>query len=332
MKKSKVVILSSIVAAGAIAASAILIPTMLNKKSNKKNIETKDVKNSVNSDVQKPLVVKDLNSEIKDFKFKLSFKELNEKSKDKAIFEFVDKEGKEEIDNLSFGDKVSFKVQYRNSKENIALTDLRVYVDKEEWSLGVYYDSNKDVYEVQIPPKDSDWAKEFLSKKEEDVVNLEIKAYFGPKFINGWVYEFNSRTYAIEIKEVGFVFDDVKNNKHKIVALEGDQTYIKPTQFRVYLGGYDIEIENLKISAGAQLMFINEPEHSNTLDNKKSPIIHIKGGYRSIYAEDRQLKVEGAIGRYGDVEYSNAMKAACGIPVILEEKDLDLNWIKKGQN
>ena len=41
------------------------------------------------------------------------------------------------------------------------------------------------------------------------------------------------------------------------------------------------------------------------------------------------LKIEGAIGRFGDVEYSNSMKAACGIAVILESDDLDQEWIEK---
>ena len=69
-------------------------------------------------------------------------------------------------------------------------------------------------------------------------------------------------------------------------------------------------------------MFINKSEYGNSTTNKQVPIIDLYGGYRSMYTEDRQLKIKGAIGRYGDVEYSNSMKAACGIPVILEEKDL----------
>ena len=38
------------------------------------------------------------------------------------------------------------------------------------------------------------------------------------------------------------------------------------------------------------------------------------------------------VDRYGDVEYSNSMKAACGIPVILESDDLDKEWIEKQKN
>lgn len=50
-----------------------------------------------------------------------------------------------------------------------------------------------------------------------------------------------------------------------------------------------------------------------------------------MYAEDRQLKIEGAVGRYGDVEYSKALQAACGMGVILEWDDLDKEWIKKNK-
>ena len=119
------------------------------------------------------------------------------------------------------------------------------------------------------------------------------------------------------------MFDDVEDLGHKIVALKENQTYIKPTQFRVYLSGHNIKIKNLTVPKDTQLMFINESEYSNTLDNRPTPIIDLDGGYRSIDAEDRQLKIEGAIGRYGDVEYSRKMQAACGLPVILEENDLD---------
>ncbi|MBR2022708.1 MAG: hypothetical protein IJ997_03360, partial [Mycoplasmataceae bacterium] len=58
----------------------------------------------------------------------------------------------------------------------------------------------------------------------------------------------------------------------------------------------------------------------------------LDGGYRKM---NEQLKIYGAVGRYGDVEYSNAMKAACGLPVILEHKDMDWKWIEennKNQN
>ncbi|MBR3259653.1 MAG: hypothetical protein IKG09_02750 [Mycoplasmataceae bacterium] len=51
-----------------------------------------------------------------------------------------------------------------------------------------------------------------------------------------------------------------------------------------------------------------------------------------MYAEDRQLKIEGSVGRYNDVEYSNSMKAACGMALILEWDDLDKEWIKKQKN
>ena len=133
----------------------------------------------------------------------------------------------------------------------------------------------------------------------------------------------------MEITKEGFVFDDVTNPGHKIVDLANDHVYNQPTQFRVYLGGHNIKIKNLTVPAGTQLMFINESEYSNTLDNRKAPIIDLEGGYRSMDAPDRQLKIEGAIGRYGDVEYSRKMQAACGLPVILEEGDLDKDWIKK---
>ena len=347
--KSKIIIASSVVVAGAVATTAALIPTMLKEEGSKNvTIQTKDIKNPVVTEKNEQLELKnEINSELPKTekvennstttqeakKLKLSFKELNEKSKDKAIFKFLkDNKTTETVDEVevSFGDTVSFKVEY-TSKENITLTDLRVYVGTEAWSLGVYYDSDKDIYEISIPSADSDWAKEFI-KDKSIITNLEFKAYFGPAKINDWTYDFNSRTYAIEITEEGFVFDDVTNPGHKIVDLENDHVYNQPTQFRVYLGGHNIKIKNLTVPAGTQLMFINESEYSNTLDNRPTPIIDLDGGYRKM---NEQLKIYGAVGRYGDVEYSNAMKAACGLPVVLEDKDMDWKWIEeynKNQN
>ena len=313
--KNKVIILSAVLATGAIAATAAIVPSVLKNKSSKSNInniiETRDIKDKNDIDQQSK-------------RFKLSFKELNEKSKDKAIFKFLDNKDEAEA---SFGDTVSFKVDYV-SGEDIVLTDLRVYIGTEAWSLGVYYDSDKNIYEISIPSEDSDWAKEFV-KDKSIITNLEFKAYFGPTKINDWTYDFNSKSYAIEIKEDGFVFDDIEKEGHKIVDLKDDHTYNQPTQFRVYLGGHNIKIKNLTIPEDTQLMFINESEYSNTLDNRPAPIIDLEGGYRSMDALDRQLKIEGAIGRYGDVEYSRKMQAACGLPVILEEGDLDKDWIQK---
>ena len=130
----------------------------------------------------------------------------------------------------------------------------------------------------------------------------------------------------MEITKEGFVFDDVTNPGHKIVDLENDHVYNQPTQFRVYLGGHNIKIKNLTVPAGTQLMFINESEYSNTLDNRPTPIIDLDGGYRKM---DEQLVIKGAIGRYGDVEYSRKMQAACGLPVVLEYEDMDWEWINK---
>ncbi|MBR3347997.1 MAG: hypothetical protein IKG36_01090, partial [Mycoplasmataceae bacterium] len=134
-KKSKVIIASSVLAAGAIATTAALIPSMLKKETQNITIETKDIKNPIIMDqnnnldsnvkidskpiteVEKteeklPPVVSDRPA-IETFrKFELSFEKLNEDSKGKAGFYFEDTNGK--LYNkvfASFGDKVYFKVQ-----------------------------------------------------------------------------------------------------------------------------------------------------------------------------------------------------------------------------
>ena len=369
--KSKIIIASSVLAVGAIATTSALIPSMLKKETQNITIETKDIKNPIIDSVvvdtkeeaivdstssttiensktetnivedgqtQFPPIINDGNIDNIDNQFKklsLSFKQLNKDSLGKAGFYFEvpnDVNGGLYNDEIlaSFGDKVFFRVA-ANDKDNITLTDLRVFVnDNEAWSLGVYHVEG-DRYMIEIPSEDSAWAKEL---NENSVITF--KAYFGPIKLNDWVYDFNSRTYAIKIngsmidsQTNSFIFDDVNIESQKIVVLEESPTFIKPLQFRVYLNGYNVTIKNLTIPKGTQLEFINKSEYGNSTTNKQVPIIDLYGGYRSMYADDRQLKIEGAIGRFGDVEYSNAMKAACGIAVILESDDLDKEWIEK---
>ena len=369
--KSKIIIASSVLAVGTIATTSALIPSMLKKETQNITIETKDIKNPIIDSVvvdtkdeaivdstssttiensktetnivedgqtQFPPIINDGNIDNIDNQFKklsLSFKQLNKDSLGKAGFYFEvpnDVNGGLYNDEIlaSFGDKVFFRVA-ENDKDNITLTDLRVFVnDNEAWSLGVYHVEG-DRYMIEIPSEDSAWAKEL---NENSVITF--KAYFGPIKLNDWVYDFNSRTYAIKIngsmidsQTNSFIFDDVNIESQKIVVLEESPTFIKPLQFRVYLNGYNVTIKNLTIPKGTQLEFINKSEYGNSTTNKQVPIIDLYGGYRSMYADDRQLKIEGAIGRFGDVEYSNAMKAACGIAVILESDDLDKEWIEK---
>ena len=369
--KSKIIIASSVLAVGAIATTSALIPSMLKNETQNITIETKDIKNPIIDSVvvdtkeeaivdstssttiensktetnivedgqtQFPPIINDGNIDNIDNQFKklsLSFKQLNKDSLGKAGFYFEvpnDVNGGLYNDEIlaSFGDKVFFRVA-QNDKDNITLTDLRVFVnDNEAWSLGVYHVEG-DRYMIEIPSEDSAWAKEL---NENSVITF--KAYFGPIKLNDWVYDFNSRTYAIKIngsmidsQTNSFIFDDVNIESQKIVVLEESPTFIKPLQFRVYLNGYNVTIKNLTIPKGTQLEFINKSEYGNSTTNKQVPIIDLYGGYRSMYADDRQLKIEGAIGRFGDVEYSNAMKAACGIAVILESDDLDKEWIAK---
>ena len=369
--KSKIIIASSVLAVGAIATTSALIPSMLKKETQNITIETKDIKNPIIDSVvvdtkeeaivdstssttiensktetnivedgqtQFPPIINDGNIDNIDNQFKklsLSFKQLNKDSLGKAGFYFEvpnDVNGGLYNDEIlaSFGDKVFFRVA-ENDKDNITLTDLRVFVnDNEAWSLGVYHVEG-DRYMIEIPSEDSAWAKEL---NENSVITF--KAYFGPIKLNDWVYDFNSRTYAIKIngsmidsQTNSFIFDDVNIESQKIVVLEESPTFIKPLQFRVYLNGYNVTIKNLTIPKGTQLEFINKSEYGNSTTNKQVPIIDLYGGYRSMYADDRQLKIEGAIGRFGDVEYSNSMKAACGIAVILESDDLDQEWIEK---
>ena len=219
MEKS--IIASLVLAICAITTTIALIPSMLKKETQNITIETKDIKNPIvgsvvdstssttieNSKIetnkvedektQIPPIINDGNIQNQFKKLSLSFKKLNKDSLGKATFYFeVPNDVNDGLYNdeilASFGDKVFFRVA-TNDKDNITLTDLRVFVNENEaWSLGVYHVEG-DRYMIEIPSEDSDWAKEL---DKNSVINF--KAYFGPAKMNNWVYDFNSRTYAIK--------------------------------------------------------------------------------------------------------------------------------------
>lgn len=170
--KSKIIIASSVLAVGAIATTSALIPSMLKKETQNITIETKDIKNPIIDSVvvdtkdeaivdstssttiensktetnivedgqtQFPPIINDGNIDNIDNQFKklsLSFKQLNKDSLGKAGFYFEvpnDVNGGLYNDEIlaSFGDKVFFRVA-QNDKDNITLTDLRVFVNDNE--------------------------------------------------------------------------------------------------------------------------------------------------------------------------------------------------------
>ena len=224
---------------------------------------------------------------------------------------FVDKDGTDLGTEIFVSPGDTVYVMMRMSLGNYTLTDLKVFDTKDEnISLGVEK-VKENFYSFTMPQADS----KFYQNKQ-----IGIKAEFGLSSINGWTYDFNSRTYAITIPENyggAFVFDDTVD---KTQQLQPDGS--KFTQYRVYMNGNDVLIKHLTIPANCQLMFINNPENTNNINNNYVPTVYLAGTI-----ED-SIKIQGAVGQYGSVKYSKKMAAACGLPII-ETGDDVLPPIKK---
>ena len=234
------------------------------------------------------LQTKDVDSEFTRYQLTLNIKDDISKY---GKLVFVDTNGEELEGTISVtsGTKVYVKLTITN--EDYTLLDLKVF-DKANpnISLGVEkhnVKANDHYYSFVMPEEDSLFY---------DSGDIGLEAIFGKRQINGWVYDFASKTYAIDIAEnTGpFVFDDTTNNDQKLEAVEGSLS----TQYRVYMNGNDVLIKNLTIPSGCQLMFINNPTDTPTSENKTP----------AVYAEKYEsVKINGVIGRYGSVKYSKTM-------------------------
>lgn len=128
--------------------------------------------------------------------------------------------------------------------------------------------------------------------------------------MNDFIYDFNNHAYVLNINTDNYVFDDVKHNN---LQLRGTETAWasnnKSIQYRIYLNGHDLTIENLTIPSSSQLMFINNINNNN--ENGKTPTVKLSNNTYMFELKDGQyhgkITVKGVIGRYGLVKYGQKM-------------------------
>lgn len=195
---------------------------------------------------------------------------------------------------VSEGDTIVFNV---NANEGYTLGDLRVYSTGDiNSSLGVTKISETQ-YSVTMPPKTIDGkTNPFYSTGE-----IKVTPIFTKKNINFWSYEFESRSYVINVKKDKGIYDEKVNSE---LIMEGNSN--RSIQYRIYLNGHDLQIRNITIPAGAQLMFLNNIKNDNS---GGTPTVSL-GSNTWLTKTDNgdQIDVKGAIGRFSSVNYGSRMK------------------------
>ena len=91
--------------------------------------------------------------------------------------------------------------------------------------------------------------------------------------------------YALNLEQDDYIFDDVANENLKMVASEGHDNTI----FRIYMNGHNMQIRNMTIPSGVQLMFINNKANTAT---GKLPVVSLTSD-----TQFTEKCVQGAIGR-----------------------------------
>ncbi len=250
-------------------------------------------------------------------KYELTIK-TSDKFNELGKIEFYDeKTGQTSTDTtitVTPGQQISVKVTV-NDPETYTLGDLKVF-DSANPSVMLETEQllKTDVYRFTLPNEKLDNGK---PNPFYETGKLTVRAKFVRTQLNAWKYDFASKTYNIEINEDGYVFDDVANTNLKLTSGKLDHDASQDEipgenviQYRIYLNGHNLEIKNITIPSGAQLMFINN--FYNTVDEgKPTPQISLSENTWMYPPEGSQygkITVQGAVGRWGSVEYNGRLQ------------------------
>ena len=201
----------------------------------------------------------------------------------------------------------NIKIKATPNANHYTLIDLEVYDASSSNTLGVTKLDDQDIYEFTLPePTLPDGS----TNPFYETGTLQIVPTFAEKQMNDFIYDFNSHAYVLNINTDNYIFDDVKHNN---LQLRGTETAWagndKSIQYRIYLNGHDLTIENLTVPSGAQLMFINNINNNN--ENGKTPTVKLSDNTYMFGPDDGQyhgkITVKGVIGRFGSVQYGQRM-------------------------
>lgn len=198
---------------------------------------------------------------------------------------------------VSPGQTIEFSVKTTSNDDRLG--DLRVYPSNNPGLSPEIKEISENKYSVTMPPATIDGkANPFYSSNE-----IKVTPIFCKKSINLWKYEFASRSYVLEVQKDHGVFDD---KTYSQIKMEGSTDQNRNIQYRIYMNGHNLEIKNITIPAGAQLMFLN---NINNQSNGTTPTVSLGSNTWLTKVDNAdQIDVQGAIGRFSSVNYGSRMK------------------------
>lgn len=169
---------------------------------------------------------------------------------------------------------------------------------------------NDATYTFELPPETTLDGKPnpFYDKNP----NLNVDVYWTLKKINAWEYDWmdgtDSGNYMIRLNK-DFIFDDVESPNLAMKTVLDSVTNQPQANviFRIYMEGHNMQIRNMTIPKGVQLMFINNK--ANTYEGKM-PVVSLTKD-----SKFNEYRVEGAVGRWGSVDFSPELKTKLNLNV-----------------
>ena len=231
-------------------------------------------------------------------KFTMSINNVDSTSTRGSIKFIIDGKETTESIQVSPGQTIEFSVTTNDANDRLG--DLRVYASNNPGVSPEIKEISINKYLVTMPPATINGrANPFYSSNE-----IKVTPIFCKKNINLWDYEFASRSYVLNVKQDNGVFDDKTYNQ---IKMEGSKDNTRSVQYRIYMNGHDLQIKNITIPSGAQLMFLNNIHNTN--DKKAIPTVSLAANTWLTEVENAdQIDVKGAIGRFSSVNYGTRMK------------------------
>ena len=203
------------------------------------------------------------------------------------------------------GQKIQIKAT--SSNDNFyTLIDLQVYDATSNNTLGVTKLDKQNIYEFTLP---STTLPNGQPNPFYSTGSIKIVPVFAENQMNDFIYDFNSKAYVLNINTDNYVFDDLGHANLRLIGTETGWAGGTTIQYRIYLNGHNLTIKNLTVPSGAQLMFINNIKNEN--NGSAIPTVKLADNTYMFPPETGsqygKITVNGAIGRYGSVQYGKRM-------------------------
>ena len=210
------------------------------------------------------------------------------------------------------------------ANDGYALKNLKVYGSNPNIMLGVVQmvqTENSGIYAFTIPEDDMDDENGFEADKVAtplaDLINqglIHVVASFTKAEVSGWTYNFNYRSYVLDITK-DTILDD-SNPMFNLLNRTDDELgteFHDTVNYIIFLNGYNVQVGTFTIPRGITVTLINNRTNTNTNNKengdsantitlaKDKSAEHGNEGFRvaGVLAQYSSVKVDAPINGYG---------------------------------